>query len=227
MKVCSWLFITDPVINWPLSPDACSSFFAWRVWKTQKWPCKVEASSHVSLKGAELRGQTPSTSVLELAFDAGWSSLAICPSSLLNRAVLNIHCNTQLFSEHFRIIVPQSLFRQPLASFLVYVSVFSWDPGLGPQVSKATTNHETLFIALLWGRTKAKSTWPHLKWRAPDAPKMLFCFPETCQDSRRLWTWTYGKKQTQTSYSWLRLFPAYPLISLLLLCPEFSFNPLR
>lgn len=148
------MLITDPLINWIVSLE-CMLFFpsGVQVWKISEIVLQGEASTHVCLRAPDCVGPPLSTFVFSLAFDVEQLVLTTKPSPLLRLDRLNIHYTPELVSAYFRIIISQSLFRQPLASLSVYISIFSW--ALFPGASKATSNHEIVFIILLWDRTKS------------------------------------------------------------------------
>lgn len=61
---------------------------------------------------------------------------------------LNIHCTMELALASFRMIIPQSLFGQPLACLSAYVSIFSRGRASLPWASEAALNRGLLFIIL-------------------------------------------------------------------------------
>lgn len=126
------MFIADPVINWVLSLECMCSFpLVCRCEKSPKRSCKAkllrasawgDRALEASPVAPQLRnwllasgGQTPDDAVPLLCWI--WTAL-------------NIHYTTELVPAYFRIILSQSLFRQPLACHLVYVSIFSRDPSM-------------------------------------------------------------------------------------------------
>lgn len=131
-KLCSWMFITDPVINWILSLECVlSSALGLQAWKNLR-NSLARWSSH----SCEPEDTGPHRPALQhLHFLISFWSFSDFP--WLHGHLLcwiwtdwNIHCITELVSAYFRVITSQSLFRQPLASLLFYVSIFSWGPGL-------------------------------------------------------------------------------------------------
>lgn len=140
------MFITDPVINWTLSPAGRLCFsWACRCEKSQDRPRPMRHPLSLACEDQTSEASPAAPSSSNWLWTSGGLPFAHSPLLCGTCSALSMHYAPEPGSAYFRIVISRSLFRQPLASLVVYVRVFSGGPCLAALVPKAASNPEILF----------------------------------------------------------------------------------
>lgn len=229
-KFCSWRCRTDRVINWVPSLECRLPFASvFRLEKSQNRPCQVKLPCVLAC------GTGPRRPALQaLSFFIGFWRQEDVPLHTAISSVESGQLWTFITPQNWALLLAKLLF---LKAYLDNIwppfwlmSGFSPEaPALLPQLSKATSNHEILFIIYCETEQRHHSYRTSSEVKRITTPRPIFprnasLFPRKCTGiSDSVGKCTHGKNQIWKSQSWLHSFAHQPLISLPLLCLDSFF----